>query len=412
MRSSISRIISGGQTGADRAALEAAKLLSISTGGYCPKGFKTEEGYDKSLKLFGLKQTITVNPAERTKLNIKASDGTVIFGKIYNRKKLISPGTLLTLNSAKEYSKPFLVNPTRKQFQNWLFENRIKILNVAGNRLSENPKIYQSVHNFIMKSFKDNALIEFRKKMLTIRENNISGSKDMLNDLISAAIKYLRNTRIEKQNAISVILKEAESFTKGKNSEMVILYKFVKDLKQEIKRDPAKDVLNYLIAKGKNLKDSYKGLILCAMKEIQFENKTVVLLSNSSSITSLFKELSRRRIIVKIYQCKSYPGGEGRVQAKVLKSYGFKVKLIHEKDIKYYVQKADMALLGCDAYNTMYFSNKSGSLEIAKTFYKNNKPVYVLSEKAKYSAVFYEKQSLSGMFDAVPLTYVTKLIKS
>ena len=70
-----------------------------------------------------------------------------------------------------------------------------------------------------------------------------------------------------------------------------------------------------------------------------------------------------------------------------------------------------MALLGCDAYNTMYFSNKSGSLEIAKTFYKNNKPVYVLSEKAKYSAVFYKRSNLSGMFDAVPLSYVTKLIK-
>ncbi|MFA5011631.1 MAG: putative molybdenum carrier protein [Ignavibacteria bacterium] len=412
MRSSISRIISGGQTGSDRAALEAARLLNINTGGYCPKGYKTEDGYDKSLKQFGLKQTQTDNPTERTILNIKVSDGTVIFGKIYRRRKVISPGTLLTLNSVKEYHKPFLVNPTRKQFQDWLFKNRIKILNVAGNRLSENQKIYDSVFNFMMKSFIDTALIEFRKKMLIIRENNILGSKDMLNNIISASIKYLRNTHIEQQNAISVILKETESFTQGKNSEMMILYRFIKELKHEIKSNPKKDILNYLIARRKSLKDSSKKLTLSTMKEIQFENKTVLLISNSSSITSLFKELSKMEIRVNVLQCKSYPGCEGIVQAEVLKSYGFKVKLIHERDIKYYVQKADMALLGCDAYNKTYFSNKTGSLEIAKTFFKFNKPVYVLSEKAKYSSGFYKKHNLSGMFDTVPQAYVTKLIKS
>ena len=66
----IKKVISGGQTGADRAGLEAAKKAGIETGGYCPKDYLTEKGPDKSLKGFGLIETETREYTERTELNL------------------------------------------------------------------------------------------------------------------------------------------------------------------------------------------------------------------------------------------------------------------------------------------------------------------------------------------------------
>lgn len=411
MKGLVSKIISGGQAGADRAALDAAKYLNIRTGGYCPKGYKTETGNDKSLKHFGLKQTQTDNPAERTELNVISSDGTVIFGKIYSIKK-ISSGTLLTLTKAKEYKKPFLLNPSKKEFNNWLGRYNIKTLNVAGNRLSENSSIYDKVFNFLLDTLEERVLSEFRSALHRINSDNHSGSRTVLNNLISELIKYLENTKSDEKEVFSEIIKETETFAQGKNSEMVTLYNFVKELKREVKANTKAGVLKHIVKKRSEIKNSYKALSLSAINEIQFENKTVLLISNSSSITNLFKELAKRKISVKVIQCKSYPGEEGKIQAAILKSHGYKVKLIEDKDINLYLAKTDFALLGCDAFNKKYFSNKAGSLEIAKTFYNAGKPVYVMADKTKFKAGLNSKHNYSGIFDLIPLSYVTKIIIS
>lgn len=412
MKAIVSKIISGGQTGADRAALDAAKLLKITTYGYCPKGYKTETGYDKSLKQFGLKQTLNKDSAARTALNIKHSDGTVIFGKIFCGKRIISPGTLLTLNRIKEYHKPYLINPTKRQFVNWVKKYNIKVLNVAGNRQSENPFIYKTVYDFLLYSFEDDALNKFRNTLSKIRTDSTSGSKALLNELINAVIKYLKNSEDNRISTISNILKETAPFTVGKISEMIVLYKFIEDFKRIIKSNPTTDALKYCLDKKSNYTVLSKKLNLAAINSINFKNKTVLLISNSSSITSLFKELSKRRISLNVIQCKSYPSEEGLFQSAVLKSYGYKVKLINDNDMKDYLLKTDFVLFGCDAYNKKYFSNKTGSFIITKTFYSANKPVYVLADKEKFSINFHKKQNTSGMFDIVPLSYVTKIIIS
>lgn len=149
----IEKIISGGQRGADQAGLFAAKCLGIQTGGTAPKGFKVSNFYNKVeydtwLELyFGLKQHASSSYPPRTFQNVKNSTGTLIIGNTE------SFGTALTIRNCNELKKHFIVNPTEVSFIDWLILNKIKVLNVAGNRHnSKNPEIFQLVFNFLVNS--------------------------------------------------------------------------------------------------------------------------------------------------------------------------------------------------------------------------------------------------------------------
>lgn len=151
----INKIISGGQTGADRGGLEAAKILGIATGGFCPKGFLTENGADISLKDFGLIELETSDFESRTIKNVVSADGTVIFGNTDENGNLLSPGSSLTFKTSLEFNKPVILNPDCDEFINWLKSNDISILNVAGDRESANPGIYKKVKGFLIEIFTD-----------------------------------------------------------------------------------------------------------------------------------------------------------------------------------------------------------------------------------------------------------------
>jgi len=129
------KVISGGQTGADRTALEIARELGIPTGGYAPLGWRTDAGPDPSLAEFGLIETRFPSYPLRTRLNVRFSHGTVIFGNIE------SAGCVCTENACLTYNRPYLTNPTVEELVSWVREGRIGILNVAGNRKRTNPEI-------------------------------------------------------------------------------------------------------------------------------------------------------------------------------------------------------------------------------------------------------------------------------
>jgi len=148
----IKKIISGGQTGADRAGLDAGKFLKIPTGGYCPKGYLTENGYDLSLKSYGLVETESGLYEERTLKNVLFCDGTVIFCNEDVEGNIIGLGTTFTHQLCVQYKKPVIKNPTGKQFIGWIHKNKIKILNVAGNRESQFPGIYDKTKKFLIEN--------------------------------------------------------------------------------------------------------------------------------------------------------------------------------------------------------------------------------------------------------------------
>lgn len=138
-------IVSGGQDGVDRGALDGAKDQVFPTGGWAPKGWRTTRGSDPSLESYGLKEHNSAAYQPRTKQNVADSDGTLILAS-----NMDSPGTALTLSTAAKLRKPtFTVKlPRQKDCENgvyvptgtddlinFLFVNQINVLNVAGNHL-------------------------------------------------------------------------------------------------------------------------------------------------------------------------------------------------------------------------------------------------------------------------------------
>ncbi|MCK4662041.1 MAG: putative molybdenum carrier protein, partial [Bacteroidales bacterium] len=147
----ISKLISGGQTGVDRAALDFALAHQIECGGWCPKGRIAEDGIIP-LK-YPLTETSGSDYRERTRLNVKNGNGTLIFINGY-----MDEGTKLTMDTADDLKKPcfihdFSKSPEKEKLLRWLSENKIKTLNIAGPRESNSLGIYGLVYDVLKKIF-------------------------------------------------------------------------------------------------------------------------------------------------------------------------------------------------------------------------------------------------------------------
>ena len=134
-------IISGGQTGVDRAALDFALARGIPCGGWCPKGRRSEDGIIP--EKYPLKETSTTGYHVRTRKNIHSSDGTLIIVK----DVAMDRGTKLTKELCAKLQKPcFIVSGVhageKEKFQEWLSNNHICTLNIAGCREGSQPGIY------------------------------------------------------------------------------------------------------------------------------------------------------------------------------------------------------------------------------------------------------------------------------
>jgi hypothetical protein len=143
----IEKIISGGQTGVDRAALDVALELGISCGGWCPKGRKAEDGPIDAR--YPLQETTSARYPIRTEKNVKESDGTLILTWAHP-----TGGTALTIRFAQKHKKPYCVvdlsvGGDPETVEEWEKMNRIKVLNVAGPPESNVPGIYGHAVKFL-----------------------------------------------------------------------------------------------------------------------------------------------------------------------------------------------------------------------------------------------------------------------
>jgi len=138
------KIISGGQTGVDRAALDAALESGTSVGGWCPEGRKAEDG--PIAEKYPLQELPDGSYKERTLKNVQDSDATVI---IYFES--ISGGTKETLLYCLNEKKPYLLidgsgipeDSASKRIKQFIDENQISVLNVAGPRASKEKRAYE-----------------------------------------------------------------------------------------------------------------------------------------------------------------------------------------------------------------------------------------------------------------------------
>ena len=149
------KILAGGQTGVDRAALEWALADGLPHGGWCPKGRKAEDGSIPSR--FRLQETRSRTYAVRTRWNVRDSDGTVIF----SRHRRLLGGTRRTADAAAKLGKPLLhltsslgAAQAARRLESFIRKHAIAVLNVAGPRASEEPGIGRFVETVLSRVLK------------------------------------------------------------------------------------------------------------------------------------------------------------------------------------------------------------------------------------------------------------------
>ena len=133
----LEKVLSGGQTGVDRAGLDAAMAAGIPVGGYCPRGRRAEDG--RIPERYPLTELSSEDYRERTEMNVMQSDATLILAL-----GAISGGTTATIQLAEKHDKPYMIealdgDPVPTRVANWLTKHHVRVLNVAGPRESQHP---------------------------------------------------------------------------------------------------------------------------------------------------------------------------------------------------------------------------------------------------------------------------------
>jgi hypothetical protein len=156
----ITKVITGGQTGADQAGWRAARKADLATGGWMPPGFVTEAGsrpeFAQAYGAVPLPDGMSLADAyrERTSRNARDSDGTIFFGRGDSR------GAIATRKACEHYAKPYLLirpgtlNDGRvRQAADWCRTRGIGVLNVAGHRESGMPGVGLWTETFLAAMF-------------------------------------------------------------------------------------------------------------------------------------------------------------------------------------------------------------------------------------------------------------------
>jgi hypothetical protein len=143
----LQKIVSGGQTGVDRAALDAAQAHGVPVGGWCPQGRRAEDG--RIPDRYPLQETPSEAYEQRTVWNVRDSDGTLIIAP-----GSLSEGTALTRKEAESQDKPILHvridDPVPvPMIRAWGTENSVRTLNVAGPRAGEIDGIYTAARTIL-----------------------------------------------------------------------------------------------------------------------------------------------------------------------------------------------------------------------------------------------------------------------
>lgn len=187
----VSKIISGGQTGADQAALDAAIKFNIEHGGWVPKGRKRENGVLPSK--YRMQEMDTTDYAARTRKNVMDSDGTVL-----PAKGPLRGGTLLTQRIALQAGRPccHIDLMAMDEFEGALMlntfvtESDIRVLNVAGPRLSKDPGIYRSV-KAVIEALIYMQVLEEGIEFETVQPAQSPEEADCMPETIEQAVRFL-----------------------------------------------------------------------------------------------------------------------------------------------------------------------------------------------------------------------------
>ncbi len=232
---------------------------------------------------------------------------------------------------------------------------------------------------------------ELEHRIQQIVKNNTAGSVEVLDEVIRALEGLLKEKEDFNNQELLSVLKALSQ----KRPEFLALSHFVNELTNTIEK--SSPLSFWLKEYGQKWVNVNRTVSEQAIKLIDFENKTLLLHSNSSTIKALLALLSEQKVVLQVLQTISHPEEEGRLQGVYLEKLGFQVELLDEGDSDKWIPQIDIALFGADAIYEDAFLNKIGTRLIAANCKEQEKPVYVLADSRKRLAV-HSSQSKTGTF--------------
>lgn len=281
---------------------------------------------------------------------------------------------------------------------------------------------------------------DFVASLKKIKQDKFSGSQRVLDDTIEAYNYLLKTDTDYTDIKLARYIKFTLRGVLESHNQFALLRHFRNELLQEVdiyfaadKEERTKSLREYLLKKVESYYNNWKGIndriSINALLNIDFENKTVFLHSNSSTVRKLFDYIKKQKLNPEIIQTESRPKCEGKHQAEYLANQGFKVTYIVDSAAVKYLSMADFAIMGCDCIYENNFINKIGTKAIAVGCRAVGIPFYVITDSRKFSKSEYLKpenkkpisEIISGAssmsfvienyyFESTPAEYVTKLI--
>lgn len=240
-------------------------------------------------------------------------------------------------------------------------------------------------------------MTNFDQALLQILNDKQSGSIAILQQLIRGISSFL----IRESNA-EVSLKTIHDrlpLMQGGLGHFAVVSHFLKEMETNIleiiKAGKPNDMLfDFVNEYDSRWKNANAEVATVASKYFDLHNKTVLLHSNSSVITSFFSTISAGNRKVSIIQTEARPENEGQYQAIKLGNLGFNVKFIVDTAAGFMMDKVDLMLSGADQIHKNYFVNKIGTYAMALLCREKNIPFYVLADSRKFMKTNANPESL------------------
>ena len=215
----------------------------------------------------------------------------------------------------------------------------------------------------------------------SVINDNQSGSAELVNKTMNLLKTYLQEKQINSENLRNTLYHVIEV-----HNQMAILYHFIDGFIDVIYNN-TEDLQNKGIEFIEQYRIKYKSINIKIaeelLKTIRFENKKILIHSNSSTIVKVFLHLKDKAKEISFIQTESRPSLEGRIQAQKLAGAGYKVRLIVDSAVYNYLNEVDYIILGADAILQNSFINKIGSYGIALGGKQYGKSIYVLADGRK-----------------------------
>ncbi len=244
--------------------------------------------------------------------------------------------------------------------------------------------------------------MSFELKIKEIISDNYSGSAAILEKIIRSIHTYLNGNEINHAYLQQNLQKVTTHFP-----DLAVLHHFLQQFFDLLEQIEQKNLPHEkAIVKVEKFIDEYRshwqeqiGLAAEKMERlIRFQNKKILLHSNSFTIHVLFEHLATHNIFPSVYQTMSGPVFEGKLQARVLSDLGCKVHFINEAAVGRFIHEIDFAVVGADNIFTDGFTNKIGTYPIGLVCREAGKPFYVLTDSRKRSPIDFATRS-SAIFE-------------